>query len=83
MLFSRQKALKLDTLKADLNTLKQALSTFNENLIIAQNQLSALKEPELLKMPEEVEISEDIFNRLSYFEAKNKEIIGQIAIKRK
>ena len=78
--FQSTKSTEIDTLKADLNTLKQALSTFNENLIIAQNQLSALKAPELLKMPEDVEISEDILTAYHIFEAKNKEIIGQIAI---
>ena len=78
--FQSTKSTEIDTLTCDLNTLKQALSTFNENLITAQNQLSALKEPELLKMPEEVEISEDILTAYQIFEAKNKEIIGQIAI---
>lgn len=78
--FQSTKSTEIDTLKANLNTLKQALDKFNENLIIAQNQLSALKEPELLKMPEEVEISEDILTAYHIFEAKNKEIIGQIAI---
>lgn len=78
--FHSTKNTEIDTLTCDLNTLKQALSTFNENLIIAQNQLSALKEPELLKMPEEVEISEDILTAYQIFEAKNKEIIGQVAI---
>jgi hypothetical protein len=58
--FHSTKSTEIDTLKTDLNTLKQSLSTFNENLTTAQNQLSALKEPELLKMPEEMQISDEL-----------------------
>ena len=64
----------------DRNTLKLSLDKLNENLIVAQNQLSELKEPELLKMPEEMQISDELKNAHSEFEILNKRIIGQIAI---
>lgn len=78
--FQSTKSTEIDTLTIDRYTLKLSLDKLNENLTIAQNSLSELKEPELLKMPEEMQISDELKNAHSEFEILNKRIIGQIAI---
>lgn len=78
--FDLTKKLEIDRLTREIKEERTNEQKLSESLIIAQNQLSELKEPELLKMPEAVEISEDIFNAYEIFIAKNNAIIGQLAI---
>lgn len=78
--FNIDKEKQIKTIESDIATYERELFTVNKILTDKQTELSALIEPTSEKLPESVEISEELEAARVEFERINEEIIGAKAI---
>ena len=80
MAFESTKATEIDTAECNINELKSNLEKLTKQLTEKQTELSNIIEPTPEKLPESVEISEELKTAHSEFERLNELIIGANAI---
>lgn len=78
--FDRENKLAIDELTQKISTSKALIDTLKKTLHDKKSELEALKEPELEKLPEEIQISEDLKQAHNEFTAIERQITGALAI---
>lgn len=78
--FDSEKSTKIQSEKFEISELEKRLTSLNSDLEKSQKELSELKQPEILKLPELVEISDELKIAHAEFLALEKEINDAVAI---